>query len=153
MKKIIFFSLIFLAFFTSAIQAQQIKTSDRPEVGKYCKVYVDNENLQISMVRIGDRQNDEILFEVFGIDHPFDKKIFKAKVTEVDDRTNITIKYEGKDWIIASKKGDGYSNQNFMVYLPNKGKKNSEISITYSKELSNNCKPEYLLTAYLEQKF
>jgi hypothetical protein len=135
------------------MQAQQSKTAPRQEVGNYCKVYVDNENLQITTVRVGNIENNEILFEVLGIDHPFDKKIFKAKVTEVDNRTNIIIKYEGKDWVIASKKSGDYSNGNFTVYLPNKGEKNSEFNIVYAKELSNNCKQEYLLTAYLEQIF
>jgi hypothetical protein len=153
MKKILILTKLFLFLFTMAPLAQQSKNAQRPEVGKYCKVYVDNENLQITMVRVGDRENNEILFEVIGIDHPFDKKIFKAKVTEVDDRTNITIKYEGKDWIIASKKSGDIGYDNYVVYLPNKGKKYSEFIITYSKELSNNCKPEYLLTAYLEQTF
>jgi hypothetical protein len=150
MKKILFLSSLFLL---STILTTQAQKGPRPQVGKYCKVYVDKENLQITTVRLGDEENDEILFEVFGIDHPFDKKIFKAKVTEVDKRTNITIKYEGRDWIIASKRGGDMGDDNYVVYLPNKGKKNSEFSIVFSKELSNNCKPEYLLTAYLEQTF
>jgi hypothetical protein len=149
MKKIVFLATLFLLVFTIITQAQEGR---RPEVGKYCKVYVDNENLQITTVRVGDPESNEILFEVFGIDHPFDKKIFKAKVTEVDNRTNIIIKYEGKDWTIATKKSGDIGNENYTVYLPNKGKKYSEFTIVFSKELSNQCKPEYLLTAYLEQK-
>ncbi len=137
--------VLFIFSFVSAVSGQNGKT--RPEVGNYCKVYVDNENLQITTTRIGKEENNEILFEVIGIDHPFDKKIFKAKVTEYNNSKDFTIQYEGKDWVIATKRED-----NVRVYLPNKGKKSSEFSIFYSKDLSNQCKPEFLLTAYLEQK-
>jgi hypothetical protein len=140
-------SLFFLSY-VSTVNAQESKKSTRPEVGNYCKVYINNENLQITTTRVGKSENNEILFEVFGIDHPFDKKIFKAKVLEYNNNMDITIQYEGKDWVIATKRGD----DNFMVYLPNKGKKSSEFNIAYSKDLSNQCKPEFLLTAYLEQK-
>ncbi len=150
MKKLTL-ALLFTLSFATMTNAQNSKTK-RPEVAQYCKVYTSNENLQVTTTRIGKAENNEILFELVGIDHPFDKKIFKAKVNESNDNISITIKYEGDDWVIASKQGDSSWYNDFMVYLPNKGKKMSEYNIFYSKEISNGCKPEWLLTAYLEQK-
>jgi hypothetical protein len=150
MKKLVL-GLVFTLAFTTMTSAQDKKTT-RPEVAQYCKVFTSNENLQVTTTRIGKAENNEILFEIVGIDHPFDKKIFKAKVDESNDGISITIKYEGDDWVIATKRGDNSWYNDFTVYLPNKGKKMSEYTIFYSKEISNQCKPEWLLTAYLEQK-
>jgi hypothetical protein len=151
MKKLVFLGSLLFALSFSNVNAQDGKKS-RPEVAQYCKVYVDNENLQITTTRLGKPENNEILIEVLGIDHPFDKKIFKAKVQESTGSMDITIQYEGKDWVMITKRGSESWNDNLMVYLPNKGKKSSEFRIIYSKELSNQCKPEFLLTAFLEQK-
>ncbi len=150
MKKVLL-GLLFTLSFTTMTNAQNSKTK-RPEVAQYCKVYSSNENLQVTTTRIGKEENNEILFELVGIDHPFDKKIFKAKVNEGSDNISITIKYEGEDWVIASQRGGSSWYNDFTVYLPNKGKKMSEYVIFYSKEISNQCKPEWLLTAFLEQK-
>jgi hypothetical protein len=151
MKKLVFLSSFLFVLSFSNANAQDGKKS-RPEVAQYCKVYVDNENLQITTTRLGKPENNEILIEILGIDHPFDKKIFKAKVQESSGSMDATIQYEGKDWVILTKRGSESWNDNFMVYMPNKGKKPSEFKILYSKELSNQCKPEFLLTAFLEQK-
>ncbi len=147
MKKTFNLILLFVLSFTAFVNAQ----SARPEVGKYCNVYVNNENLQITTLRLGKPENNEVLFEIFGIDHPFDKKILKAKLNENGRNLEHIIQYEGKDWTIAIKQTDSYGD-NFTVFLPNKGKKLSEFRIQYSKELSNQCTPEFLLTAFLEQK-
>jgi hypothetical protein len=151
MRKLFYLCSLLALSFSSISNAQDSKNS-RPEVAQYCKVYVNNENLQITTVRVGKPENNEILIEVFGIDYPFDKKIFKAKVLEYNTSIDITIQYEGKDWVIMTKRGSEGWNDNFSVYLPNKGKKPSEFTIIYSKDLSNQCKPEFLLTAFLEQK-
>lgn len=151
MKRITCLSLL-LVFGISSIAFSQDSKTSRPEVAQYCKVYVNNENLQVSTTRVGKPENNELLIEIFGIDHPFDKKIFKAKVLEYNTSIDVTIQYEGKDWVIMTKRGSEGWNDNFMVYLPNKGKKQSEFTIMYSKDLSNQCKPEFLLTAFLEQK-
>jgi hypothetical protein len=150
MKKQFYFFAIFFLGIISCSYSQEYKNV-RPEVSQYCKVYHDNENLQVSTTRIGIAENNEILIEIFGIDHPFDKKIFKAKVNEYNTNTDYIIQFEGKDWVIMTKRGTENS-INYAVYLPNKGKKATEFSIIYSKDLSNQCKPEYLLTAFLEQK-
>jgi hypothetical protein len=151
MKKLTRFCLLLLIGITTVSNAQDGKKT-RPEVAQYCKVYVNNENLQVSTTRIGKEENNEILIEIFGIDHPFDKKIVKAKVVEYNNSIDMTMQHEGKDWIIITKRGSESWNDTFTVYLPNKGKKSSQFNIAYSKELSNQCKPEFLLTAYLEQK-
>ena len=141
-----FFALFFLATVSIA------QPGARPEVAKYCKVYRGPENLQISIVRIGKETNNEVLFEVAGIDHPYDGKIFKASVMEYNSSIDIKIKVNGSDWVIATKRGGSDWFSSFTVYLPNKGKKESEYSIIYSKSYSDDCKPEYLLTAYLDQQ-
>jgi hypothetical protein len=158
-NKITIFGLILQFCVVGALLAQKTKAPSkapevqkRPEVAEYCKVYLGDENLQISLVRVGPMDNNEVLFEVFGIDHPMNKKIFKAKVVEYNDNIDIKIKYEGRDWVIATKRGSGTWFGSFKVYLPNKGKKESEYDIVYSKDRSNDCHPEWLLTAYLEQK-
>jgi hypothetical protein len=152
MKSVII-SLIIQIFVMSNIMSQSKKAAEkRPEVAEYCKVYLGDENLQITMVRVGNPDNNEVLFEVIGIDHPMNKKIFKAKVVEYNDNIDIKIKHQGKDWVIATKRGTGGWTSSFKVYLPNKNKKESEYDIIYSKDRSGDCRPEWLLTAYLEQK-
>ena len=125
------------------------KTTARPEVGKYCKVYRGSENLQITMVRVGKESANEVLFEVVGIDHPYDGRIMKAKSVVDGSRTNIKIKVDGNDWVIATRRNDQQSN-GWSVFLPNKGAKESEYEVYYSEAHSGECKPEYLLTAWIE---
>ena len=127
----------------------QNKELPRPEIGKYCKVYRGTENLQITMLRVGKEAANEVLFEMVGIDHPYDGKILKAKSVVDGLRTNITIKVDGRDWVIATKRNDEQSSS-WSIYLPNKGAKESEYQVYYSEARSADCKPEYLLTAWIE---
>jgi hypothetical protein len=150
MKKLAILGQLFLTLSATVAYAQDSKT--RPEVGQYCKVYIGDENLQITTVRLGKEENKEALLEVVGIDHPFDNKIFKVKVKETDNSTEMVIQWESKDWVILTKKTSNYGSEMVTIYLPNKGKKLSEYNIYYTKELSGKCRPEYILTAFLQQK-
>lgn len=133
---------------TSNAEAQK---NDRPEVGKYCKVYRDGEGLRVTITRIGKEKDNEVLIGIQGIDHSWDKKIFKAKVTGYDDKLDYTISHNGKTYIIITYRG-GYGS-GYSIYLPKENNvEKTDRRLVYDEAFSNECKPEWLLTEYLEQK-
>ena len=101
-------------------------------------------------MRVGPEANNQVLFEVAGIDHPFDGKIFLADVRHWNDNIDITIKYQNKPWVIATKRAAGWSG-GFTVYLPGTGPAGSEFLVYYNKERSENCTTQWLLNAYVKQ--
>lgn len=118
----------------------------RPEVGNVCKVYTGEEGLRISTCRVGSVENNEVLIGIMGIDHPWNSKIFKAKVKQYDGKEDYEIMVNGKPYVIMT-----YRNY-YEIYLTPYGTTKAEQYVSYDKNVSQECKPEWLLTEYLEQK-
>lgn len=146
MKKILIASL-FAALFNLTAFAQ-IKTTTRPEVGKYCKVYRAGEGLKVYLLRIGPEVKNETLVGFDGFDHPWDGKIFKAKVVTADGRQEFTIQNEGRPFVVlVFRERYGQS----TLFVPKYGTELPERPIAYSESLSKECDPDILLSQYLNQ--
>ena len=76
------------------------KEAPRPEIGKYCKVYRAGEGLKVLILRVGPEANNESLVCTDGFDHPWDGKIFKAKVVKADGRQEFTIQNNGRPFVV-----------------------------------------------------
>jgi hypothetical protein len=129
---------------------------DRPEIGEYAEVYQDKNNLRVTIIRFGPRERKEALVEINGIDHPWNKQIFRVSVsdwTNPSDSSNKKVDYvtqvNGEDWYLLNRRGN-----RLQLNLRENGDagKEQNYDLSYSAELSKNSKPEDLLTTYLEQK-
>lgn len=143
MKKIFFVGLC--AILCMSFQNVFAQTK-RPEVGNVCKVYTGYEGIRISTCRVGPVENNEVLIGIMGIDHPWNSKIFKAKVNKYNGKEDYEIKVNGKPYVLITYR------DYYMIYLTPYGTTKEEQYIWYNKDASSECKPEWLLTEYLEQE-
>ncbi len=131
--------------------------NNRPEVGSICKVYSGSEGLMITTTRLGDEATNEALVKFSGIDHPWNNKIFKAKLTKTKSNSlsnNVNMSYEiewkGKKYRVLA--GDGDAPGYFTAYILPYGSQQVEHRLSYNKDHSAYSNAEHLLTEYLEQK-
>lgn len=121
----------------------------RPEVGKYCKVYRAGEGLKVLLLRVGPESKNEALVALDGFDHPWDGKIFKASVVKADGRQEFTIQNNGRPFVVLVFR-ERYGQA--TLFVPKYGTEETERPISYSEELSATCKPDILLSQYLNQQ-
>jgi hypothetical protein len=128
--------------------------SARPEVGEQAEAYSGAKNLQVTIVRLGKRENKQALVEIVGLDHPWNRRIFKADVTNLASgsstavKNNYEINVNGKSWNLATTEDN-----NLTLNLRDNGLTGQEHSyrLAFDKAIADDTKPEWLLTAYLEQ--
>lgn len=121
----------------------------RPEVGRYCKVYRAGEGLKVLLLRVGPDSKNESLVALDGFDHPWDGKIFKASVVKADGRQEFTIQNNGRPFVVlVFRERYGQS----TLFVPKYGTEEVERSLVYSEDLSAGCKPDILLSQYLNQQ-
>jgi hypothetical protein len=121
----------------------------RPEIGRYCKVYRAGEGLKVLLLRVGPESKNESIVALDGFDHPWDGKLFKASVVKADGRQEFTIQNNGRPFVIlVFRERYGQS----MLFVPRYGTEETERPLVYSEDLSAECKPDILLSQYLNQK-
>lgn len=121
-------------------------------IGKICKTYTGREDERITLLRIGEHGDNECLVEVGGVDHTWDGRVFKAKVTLADKKTEYTISCKEKAWVILRAASDNEGNTSYTLFLPRESNMQlTEIGLKYAPELTGVCKPEWLLSAYKKQ--
>ncbi len=121
----------------------------RPEVGRYCKVYRAGEGLKVLLLRVGPESKNESLVALDGFDHPWDGKIFKASVTKADGRQEFMIQNNGRPFVVlVFRERYGQS----TLFVPKYGTEETERPLIYSEDLSAECKPDILLSQYLQQQ-
>ncbi len=125
------------------------KDANRPEVGKFCKLYRAGEGLIVSLVRVGADANNETLIGFNGFDHPWDGKIFKAKVVTADGRQEFTIQNNGRPFVVLVMR-ERYGQS--TLFVSKYGTEQMERPISYSQELSGQCDPDIFLSQYLNQQ-
>lgn len=121
----------------------------RPEIGKYCKVYRAGEGLKVLLLRVGPESKNESIVALDGFDHPWDGKFFKASVVKADGRQEFTIQNAGRPFVIlVFREKYGQS----TLFVPKYGTEETERPLSYSEDLSAGCKPDILLSQYLNQQ-
>ena len=154
MKRFFLVSLIAGLLSLSALAQSKTATvvrpnAARPEIGKYCKVYRAGEGLKVLLLRVGPENKNESLVALDGFDHPWDGKIFKASVAKADGRQEFTIQNNGRPFVVlVFRERYGQS----TLFVPNYGTEETERPLMYSEDLSANCKPDILLSQYLNQQ-
>ncbi|MBO0929748.1 hypothetical protein [Fibrella aquatilis] len=125
------------------------KETPRPEIGKYCKVYRAGEGLKVLLLRLGPESKNESIVALDGFDHPWDGKFFKASVVKADGRQEFTIQNNGRPFVVlVFRERYGQS----TLFVPKYGTEETERPIAYSEDLSAECKPDILLSQYLNQQ-
>ena len=156
-KRVALAAFVGLACLTTTASAQKTATAKpaRPEVGELAEAYAGDKNLVVTIVRVGKRENKQALVEIVGLDHPWNRRIFKANVANIAPNSSsivkneYTIKVNGGDWNLARTE----DNQ-LTLFLRENGAtgKSQEYRLGFAKSISDDTRPEYLLTAYLKQE-
>ena len=146
MKKIMAFGKLAIL---SSLPAFAQSNAARPEVGKYCKLHRAGEGLVMSMLQVGPESNHETLVGFNGFDHPWDEKIFKAKVVTADGRQEFTIQDNGRPFVVLVFR-DRYAQS--TLFVPKYGTELPERPLVYSQQLSATCDPDIFLSQYLNQQ-
>lgn len=140
--------LLISIFITMSMTSNAQNDKNRSEMGKVCRVY-SGEGVYVTTCRIGPEKNNESLILVNGLDHPWNEKIWKAKVLKNNENFDYQIQLDGKPFIIFTYRSNYYS---YTVYLKDFGGEKNEQSVSYDKDESNACSPEIFLNQYLEQQ-
>lgn len=145
MKTLFFVAFISIISFTVLAQ--------RPEVGSVCKVYIGKEGLAIATCRVGPEPKNEVLLKFSGIDHPWNNKIFIATATKFKNNSTSSefnidyqISEDGKTYTVLT-----YRSEIYTAYLPPYGTLQTEHKLRYDEYRSGQCRPDRLLTEYLEK--
>lgn len=139
---------------TTYAQKAGTATQARPEVAEQAEAYSGDKNVQVTIVRVGKRENKQALVEIVGLDHPWNKHIFKANVTNIASshstavKNNYEITVNGNSWNLATTE-DNYLTLN----LRENGSTGRQQSyrLGFDRGIADDTKPEWLLTAYLKQ--
>lgn len=139
MKKI----TLALAAFLLVLTAAQAEPS-RPETARFVMAYDSQTGpARVATLRVGPREKNEALVQIAGIDHPWDRKVFKASVTQRERGLHYSITHNGQPYVLFIET-DGQGE----AFLPEQ----RSIKVQYSKALSEQSRPEPFLTDYLQQK-
>jgi hypothetical protein len=133
-----------LLTFALVFSIQSASAEDRPEVGRYVKCFAGDTGVKVWMTRIGPESNREVIIQVVGVDHPWDKLItkHKAEINGGKERYKTTV--DGSDWatfVVTETRGE--------LYLP---KADRPFKVTYDEGLSMQGRPQHFLTDYLKQE-
>lgn len=150
MQRTLIISSLMAALLSMPALAQTAKPdAARPEIGKYCKVYRAGEGLKVLLLRVGPESKNESIVALDGFDHPWDGKFFKASVVKADGRQEFTIQNAGRPFVIlVFREKYGQS----TLFVPKYGTEETERPLSYSEDLSAGCKPDILLSQYLNQQ-
>ena len=141
MKKSIASLLLVLCASLSTFAADE----GRPEVSRYVKAYAGQEGIKVWTLRIGALEKNEALFQVSGVDHPWDMRIQKVKTEPLERGTRYVATVEGKRFVVLSTEGNRGE-----LHLP--GANSSKGRVEYDQGLSQEGNAEHFLTDYLKQK-
>ncbi|WP_375577964.1 hypothetical protein ABWH96_13020 [Marivirga tractuosa] len=146
----LFFSMVFGSLFLSTkIQAQ--------ELGKYIEQYEGKKGartFRIKLLRIGEKENEEMLIQISGVDDPLDGKIYKYKKEwqrsekRFKDYQYVTTQIPGKDRYALFHSNTQYGNQVLKVYLMDDP---SEPISIYPSDYQKNLDPLFMYDQYKRQ--
>lgn len=141
MKKLIVSLALALGACVAAVAADE----SRPEISRYVKAYSGQEGIKVWTLRIGPIDKNEALFQVTGIDHPWDMRIQKVKTEQGDRGTRYVAHVDGKRFVVMSMEGNRGA-----LHLP--GSNPAKGRVDYDPSLSQEGNAEHFLTDYLKQK-
>lgn len=102
-------SILLITILLAAIDNSSAQ--ERPAMARYAKGYKGYEGLRIAVSPYADMKRALVMF--YGINHPWDRKIFLCDMNEVQSSVNPRIEYQtlidGQQWnlLIVSPQGTG----------------------------------------------
>ena len=145
MKKTFMSLLLVLGSSLSAASLPAMAEEARPEISRYVKAYTGMEGIKVWTLRIGPLEKNESLFQVSGVDHPWDMRIQKVKTESSARGTTYVATVDGKRFVLMSLEGNRGE-----LHLP--GSHSAKGRIEYDHALSQEGNAEHFLTDYLKQK-
>lgn len=128
------------------------------ETGKYIEQYegtVGARTFTVKVLRIGDKENEEVLIQISGVDDPLDGHIYKYKKEwqSNDKRSNkylyVTNQIPGKERFATLHSDNNYGQQVFKVFLIDAP---MDAIYIYPKEYQENLDPNFMYGRYLQQQ-
>lgn len=124
---------------------QNAAAEERPEVGRYVKAFTGDLGITVWMTRLGPPGNNEVIIQVEGVDHPWDKVITKHRVEYGSDReTYVATLADGSEFrsfLLTGTSGE--------LYLPSAQR---TMRVSYDRALAAQGNPQHFLTDYLKQE-
>lgn len=138
MKKAV---LMFCLFFgiASAVSAED---AVRPEVGSYVRAYTGL-GAKVWLTRIGPRTANQVIVQITGVDHDWDRKIQIMDMQWVKGEKRYLLKNGDQEFTVLVLRHAGG-----QLYLPGDPE---PYLIHYDEELSQQSDAQHFLTAYLHQ--
>lgn len=120
----------------------------RPPIANQVEAYSGAQGVKVWTLRVGERSANQALVQVTGVDHDWDKRIYKMDVEKTFKDVRYSTKVNGKQFI-ALIVSEGYGEKYAELYLPGESQ---SIKVTSNAGLAEQGNPEHFLTDYLEQK-
>lgn len=120
----------------------------RPAIANQIEAYSGAQGVKVWTLRVGERSANQALVQVTGVDHDWDKHIYKMDVEKTFKDVRYSTQVNGKPFI-ALIVSEGYGEKYAELYLPGE---NKSIKITSNSGLAEQGNPEHFLTEYLQQK-
>lgn len=115
----------------------------RPVIGNKIEAYSGLQNVQVRILRAGERLDNRALVQISGIDHDWDGRIQKMNVEKTIKDVRYSIEVKGKRYLaLIMNTGIG------ELHLPGESQ---PVSIFPNSGLALEGIPEHFLTAYLQQ--
>jgi hypothetical protein len=128
------------------------------ETGKYIEQYegtIGARTFTVKVLRIGEKENEEVLIQIIGVDDPLDGQIYKYKKEwqSSEKRNNryiyVTKQIPGKERFAALHSDNNYGRQVFKVFLMDTP---MEAIYIYPKAYQENLDPNFMYSQYLQQQ-
>lgn len=150
MYLMLFFSVLIGSYFQSTeIQAQ--------ELGQYIEQYEGRKGartFRIKLLRIGEKENEEMLIQISGVDDPLNGKIYKYKKEwqrsekRFKNYQYVTNQIPEKDRYALFHSNTQYGSQVLKIYLMDDP---SEAISIYPSEYQKNLDPLFMYDQYKRQ--
>lgn len=139
-KKLMALIVILFTFIIGSAHAEQ-----RPDVADNVIAYKGQQGVIVWTLRIGDRNANEALVQLEGIDHDWNLKIQKMQVEKTSKDTRYSININGNKFVALIIENKCCGN----LYIPGEPQ---PISVNYSEGISHEGNAQAFLTDYLQDK-
>jgi hypothetical protein len=115
----------------------------RPLIGNKIEAYSGLQNIQVRILRVGERLDNRALVQITGIDHDWDGRIQKMNVEKTFKDVRYSIEVKGKRYVaLIMNSGIG------ELHLPGESQ---PVNIYPNSALASEGIPDHFLTAYIQQ--
>ncbi|WKK74458.2 hypothetical protein QYS49_22345 [Marivirga salinae] len=154
MKNQMYLMLFFSVLIGSLFHSVEIKAQ---ELGKYIEQYEGRKGartFRVKLLRIGEKENEEVLIQISGVDDPISGKIYKYKKEwqrsekRFKNYQYVTTQIPDKERFATLHSNTQYGSQVLKVYLIDNP---SEAISIYPTEYQKNLDPLFMYDQYKRQ--